>query len=297
MPKGTLIAVGGPTASGKTAAAIAIAKKLNTEIISADSRQFYAEMSIGTARPTPDEMKAVRHHFVGHLNVTDHLSAGAFADQALPVVIDLLERTGYAVVVGGSGLYMDALCYGLDDLPRKDAALREELNARLNANGLEDLVKELSQLDPASIDTIDIQNPHRVMRAIEVSRISGKPFSSLKKGRKVRPEFALRKLAMAWDREILYQRINKRVDMMITQGLEDEVRSLLPYRNEPTLNTVGYKELFTAFDGNCSIEEAIEKIKQHTRNYAKRQLTWMRRDADWEWISPTELAAHALMQA
>lgn len=288
MSKGTVIAIGGPTASGKTQAAVEIALAMNTEIISADSRQFYREMSIGTARPTALETDQVKHHFVGHMSITESMSAGVFADEALPVLNALLDRTGCAVVVGGSGLYMDALCYGLDPLPPSDAKLRAELERRVAATGLEDLVEELTALDPVTVRKVDTQNPHRVIRALEICLLTGKPLSKQKQGvHGNRPErdFDLRKVAIHWEREELYKRINTRVDRMMKDGLLDEVCSLIEHRHLPALNTVGYKELFLYLDAKSSLDDAVSKIKQHTRNYAKRQLTWMRRTNDWEWFA------------
>jgi tRNA dimethylallyltransferase len=296
MEQGTLIAVGGPTASGKTAVSIELAKVLGTEIISADSRQFFKEMSIGTARPSTEEMAGIVHHFVGHLSITECMSAGAFAEAALPISTGLIQKTGSAICVGGSGLYMDALCYGLNIAAPADDRLRQELSARLNTDGIEALVQELEELDPACIPDLDTKNPHRVMRALEICLVTGKPFSEQKKERTVRPEFKLRKVAINWNREQLYDRINQRVDGMMDDGLLDEVNALLPYRDLPALNTVGYKELFAHLDGACGLEEAVEKIKQHTRNYAKRQITWMRRHSDWEWFEPGTLISDLLKQ-
>jgi tRNA dimethylallyltransferase len=280
-PPGTLIVIGGPTASGKTQVAARLAKELGTEVISADSRQFYRAMRIGTARPTEAELLGVKHHFLGHLELQETWSAGTFARAAEPVLQDLLERNGTAVMVGGSGLYIDALLYGLDPLPLSDEKVRAELQERLRTEGLHGLVDQLRALDPDHWNTIDRDNPHRVIRALEVCLVSGKPYSVQRTTPEERSDMRILRFALGMPRHELYARINARVDRMIADGLLEEARSLLPDRALNALNTVGYKELFDHFDGRLSLHEAIALIKQHTRNYAKRQLTWLRRDERW----------------
>lgn len=287
----TLVVIGGPTASGKTTAAAAIAKQYGTEVISGDSRQFYHAMRIGTARPGEDELLGVQHHFLGHLEIERKWSAGQFAREAEPVLQGALDRFGIAVLVGGSGLYLDALTKGLDPLPTSDMRLRERLQHRLEQHGIGGLLKELEQHDPLTFQRVDHNNPHRVIRALEVCLITGKPYSAQRSTPTDREDVRIVRIAMDVKREALYQRINARVDRMVADGLIDEVRSLLPHRELNALRTVGYRELFEHFDGRCSLVEAIALIKQHTRNFAKRQMTWLRRDGDWQWIAPEDHTA------
>lgn len=288
MPERVLVVISGPTASGKTDAGIALAKHLGTEVISADSRQFYKAMRIGTARPIAEELQGVKHHFLGHLELEETWSAGRFAREAEPVLQELIDRQGIAVLVGGSGLYIDALVKGLDPLPASDPRLRERLQRQCEQRGLESLVAELERIDPATHERIDRSNPHRVVRALEVCMLTGKPFSEQRSGAKDREDLRLIRIAMDVPRDELYRRIDARVDRMVAEGLEAEVRSLLPYRALNSLQTVGYKEFFAHFDGALDRAQAIELIKQHSRNYAKRQLTWLRRDAPWTWMAPTD---------
>lgn len=292
--KPALIVVGGPTASGKTSAAAHLARHLRTEVISADARQFYHAMRIGTARPLAEELLGVPHHFIGHLELTTTWSAGEFARQAEPVLQDILARNGSAVLVGGSGLYVDALCsIGLDDIGA-DPLERERLQGMLNEKGLPALVENLKTVDPATHAVIDRNNPHRVIRALEVFAATGRPVSELRKGRSLRSDIQLCRIALDLPRAELYARIDQRVDRMVDEGLVEEAHALLPYRHTNALNTVGYKELFAHFDGDLALKAAIALIKQHTRNYAKRQLTWLRRDTAWNWLPPDteKLIAH-----
>jgi len=282
----TLIVIGGPTGSGKTHAAATLARRLGTEVISADSRQFYHAMRIGTARPAPEELLGVPHHFLGHLELTETWSAGQFARAAEPMLQDLLARYGTAVLVGGSGLYIDALVKGLDPLPMADPALRGRLEQRIKEEGLATLLTELERLDPATYRRIDRRNPHRVLRAVEVCLLTGRPYSEQRSGATDRSDIRIVRLAMDLPREELYRRIDARVDHMVEAGLVEEARALLPYRTHNALRTVGYTELFDHFDGRTTLHQAIALIKQHTRNYAKRQLTWLRRDASWRWTYP-----------
>ncbi|MCB9184874.1 MAG: tRNA (adenosine(37)-N6)-dimethylallyltransferase MiaA [Flavobacteriales bacterium] len=291
MPEPALIIIGGPTASGKTDAGIALAQHFGTEVISADSRQFYQAMRIGTARPAEAELQDVRHHFLGHLELEETWSAGRFAREAEPVLQELLGAHGIAVLVGGSGLYIDALVKGLDALPASDPRLRERLQHRMEQSGLNTLLTELERLDPTTHARIDRSNPHRVVRALEVCLLTGRPFSEQRSGAADRTDLRLIRIAMDVPREELYRRIDARVDRMIAEGMEAEARDLLPHRALNALQTVGYKELFAHFDGVLDRAQAIDLIKQHSRNYAKRQLTWLRRDAGWTWIAPTDHAA------
>lgn len=288
-PLGTLIVIGGPTASGKTKVAATLAKHYGTEVISADSRQFYQAMRIGTARPRAGELLGVKHHFLGHLELSAMWSAGEFARQAEPVLQDLLARRGIAVLVGGSGLYLDALCTGLDPMPMVDHAVREKLQHRFQKHGLKDLLAELDRSDPAISKVIDRNNPQRVIRALEVCLVSGKPFSAQHHGRHKRKDLLVVRIALDVPRSELYANIEARVDHMIAEGLEAEARSLLPHRELNALRTVGYRELFEHFDGTRTREAAIDLIKQHTRNYAKRQMTWLRREVGWKWLAPSAL--------
>jgi len=288
-PLGTLVVIGGPTASGKTQVAATLAKHYGTEVISGDSRQFYGAMRIGTARPSEDELLGVKHHFLGHLELEETWSAGEFARQAEPVLQDLLGQHRIAVLVGGSGLYIDALCNGLDPMPMVDHAVRERLQHRFQQNGFQDLLTELDRLDPAISSVIDRQNPQRVIRALEVCLVSGRPFSAQHSGHRQREDLRIVRIAMDVPRTELYAHIDARVDAMVAAGLEDEARSLLPHRELNALRTVGYREFFEHFDGSLSRAEAIERIKQHTRNYAKRQMTWLRREHAWQWIKPAEI--------
>lgn len=282
----TLVVIGGPTASGKTAVAAALAGHLGTEVISADSRQFYHAMRIGTARPAVEELLGVKHHFLGHLDLQATWSAGEFARQAEPVLQDILARHGRAVLVGGSGLYIDALCNGLDPIPPADHRERARLQEQFREHGLQPLLDRLHALDPESWRTIDRDNPHRVIRALEVCLASGRPFSTQRTGRRERTDMRIIRIALDLPRAELYARIDARVDRMVADGFVEEARSLLPNRALNALNTVGYKELFAHFDGTTGLAEAIALIKQHTRNYAKRQMTWLRRDPTWRWLPP-----------
>lgn len=286
--QGLLVVIGGPTASGKTHVAATLAKHFGTEVISGDSRQFYRAMRIGTARPNEEELLGVKHHFLGHLELEQTWSAGEFARQAEPVLQHILATHGMAVLVGGSGLYLDALTNGLDPMPLVDHAVRERLQQRFQQRGLTDLLAELDRLDPATSTVIDRSNPHRVIRALEVCIASGWPYSAQRIGPRQREDLRMVRIALDLPRAELYARIDARVDRMIADGLEEEARSLLPFRDLNALRTVGYREFFEHFDGKLSREEAIDLIKRHTRNYAKRQLTWLRREPGWQWYVPSD---------
>ncbi len=279
-----LIVIAGPTAVGKTAAAIKLAQQLKTEIISADSRQFYREMSIGTAKPNADELRQVKHHFIDSHSITENFTVGDFEKQALQLLDELFKTNDHVIMVGGSGLFIQAVTQGFDDLPTVDPEIREKLNRELVEKGIEHLQCELKEADPDYYHQVDLNNPQRLIRALEVFQATGKPFSSYRKAAvNVRP-FESIKIALNLPREVLYDRINRRVDIMVEQGLAEEVRSFLPYRHLNALNTVGYSELFDYFDGKTDLGTAINLIKQNTRRFAKRQLTWFRKDKDMKWM-------------
>lgn len=283
--KNKLIVIGGPTASGKTALAIRLAKQFQTEIISADSRQFYKEISIGTAKPTPEELAEVKHHFINSHSITESFNSGAFADAARILIDNLFKKHEVVIIVGGSGLYIKSLLEGFDDLPYVEENIRTNLKNSFKENGIQHLLDELKKSDPAYFEKVDQHNHQRVMRALEIIRASGKPYSSFLGNKNKNSTFDTECYCLDISREILYNRINIRVDEMMKQGLEAEAKSVLPYRNHTALQTVGYKELFDYFDGNISLEESISLIKQHTRNYAKRQLTWFKHQGDFKFVT------------
>ncbi|MBS1502138.1 MAG: tRNA (adenosine(37)-N6)-dimethylallyltransferase MiaA [Bacteroidetes bacterium] len=290
QPGKTLIVIAGPTAVGKTAAAIQLAKQINTEIISADSRQFYREMSIGTAKPTREELSQAKHHFIDSHSITENFSVGDFEKAGLAVLEDIFKRNDTAIMVGGSGLYIDAICKGFDNLPSSPPEIRAALNNGFEQNGIAWLQKKLKACDPAYYQQVDLNNPQRLIRALEVFESTGKPFSSFRKAETIKRAFACVKIGLNLPRQVLYERINRRVDDMIISGLVDEARLLYPYRHLNALNTVGYNELFDYFDGKTDLDTAISMIKQNTRRFAKRQLTWFRKDTSVQWQD----AAHAI---
>ena len=284
-----LIIIAGPTASGKTALAIHLAEKLETEILSADSRQFYREMSIGTAKPAPVELQQVKHHFIDSLTVTQDYNVGMFERDTLNLLEKIYEKKDTAVMAGGSGLYIQAVCKGFDDLPEADPELREQLILIFREEGIASLQNRLQALDPVYFQQVDIKNPHRLIRAIEVCQLTGKRYSDLRKtGAASLRTFSPLKIGLSLSREEMYKRINRRVDLMMEQGLLEEVKKLLPYRSYNALNTLGYKELFEYIDGKTSLPLAVEKIKQNTRNFAKRQMTWFRKDSGMNWFQPDD---------
>ena len=279
-----LISVVGPTAIGKTALSIDLAKHFKTDIISADSRQFFKEMRIGTAVPDDSELKKVNHHFIQHISVKDNYSVGQFEKDAMDLLEELFVKYDVVVLVGGSGLYLKAVLHGLDDFPDIDPSIRESLNERFRTEGLENLQQELNQKDPEAYNAIAIDNPYRVIRALEVCLGTGLQYSQFLTSRsKIRP-FESIGIGLTADREIIYDRINRRVDEMIAKGLLDEASKLLPYKHLNALNTVGYKELFEHVAGEQSLEKAISEIKKNTRRFAKRQLTWFRKDETIKWF-------------
>lgn len=279
----TLLVIAGPTATGKTEAAIRVAQHFSTEIISADSRQIYKEMRIGTARPSPEQLIAVQHHFIASQSIAAGYSAGQFEADALALLIKLFEKHQVVVATGGTGLYLKVLCEGLDMLPEVPEALKLALREKYDSGGMEWLRKEVARLDPDYFETVDQANPNRLLRALEVCLASGKPFSSFRKKQAANRPFRCIHVALDLPREVLYQRINQRVDDMIAAGLVEEARALVPYRHLPAADTVGYRELFRYFDGEWTLDEAIARIKQHTRHYARRQFTWFRNQGHFTW--------------
>ncbi|MEX0967022.1 MAG: tRNA (adenosine(37)-N6)-dimethylallyltransferase MiaA [Bacteroidia bacterium] len=285
-PTKYLIAVCGPTASGKTGLAVEIARQYQTSVLSADARQVYREMKIGTAPPTARELSAVPHYLIGNKSIAEDYSAAAYARDALNVLESLYQENDFAVLCGGSGLYIQALLQGFDSIPAVSPEIRQQLQQRLLQNGLEALQQELMEADPAGYRQIEIQNPQRVLRALEVSLGTGRPYSAFLGKEPLERPFTPIKLAIEWPREALYARINQRCDAMLEAGLLKEVEALLPFRQHQALQTVGYKEFFDYFDSKYSFDEAVLKFKQHTRNYAKRQLTWFRKDKTMRWFGP-----------
>lgn len=281
-----LILIAGPTAVGKTQLSLSIAEQYKTDIISCDSRQFYKEMCIGTAVPNADVLSKIKHHFIQNLSIEDNYSIGQFERDALAKIEDLHKNNNVIVMVGGSGMYIDAVCKGLDDFPPVPDSIREELNLRHKNEGLNVLKEELMMRDPDYHEFVDSSNPHRIIRALEVIIVSGKPFSSFLKKQTKKRNFKTVKIILNRERQELYNRINKRVDVMMKEGLLQEVKKLYDYKDCNALQTVGYNELFAYLDGEWDIETAIEEIKKNTRRYAKRQMTWFRRDTKNIFFNP-----------
>lgn len=284
-----LIVLAGPTASGKTATAIKLAKAFDAEIISADSRQFYKELSIGTAAPTAEELAQVKHHFVHNLSIEDKYDVADYEKDVLSYLKEYFKIKDVAIMTGGSGLFIDAVCNGLDSIPDISDAIRTKVTKMLDEGGLEALQKEVERIDNDYFQIVDKQNPRRLQRALEVYYQTGKPYSTFRQRNVAKRDFDIIKLAILWDREKLIERINKRVDMMMEQGLLDEVKSVYSKRHLNSLNTVGYKELFDYLDGKCTLEQAVEQIKINTRQYAKRQMTWLRKRNDYQWFTIDEV--------
>ncbi len=289
--RGTLVVVVGPTGSGKSALAVKLAMHLSAPIISTDSRQVFRGMPIGTAQPTAEELAAAKHYFIADREVEDDFNCGKYEAEAIQLLERLFTESEYVVAVGGSGLYVQALCEGMDDLPDADPAIRESLKQRLETEGLESLVAQLRMLDPKYVEEVDVCNPARVTRALEVCLTTGRPYSEQRKGEVAERPFNIIKIGTDMSRDVLYDRINRRVDMMVEDGLEAEARAMYPKRHLNALQTVGYRELFEHFDGKISFEEAVELVKRNSRRYAKRQLTWFRRDANTAWFNPNDLDA------
>lgn len=285
----TLVVLAGPTAVGKTEIGIEIAKYFNTEIISADSRQFYQEMNIGTAKPDSQQLATIKHHFIGHLSIHNYYNVSRFEQDVLHTLENLFQHYNLVLLVGGSGLYIDAVCNGIDDFPDPAPELRAYLKGILADEGIEKLRQMLATADPEYYKTVDVNNHSRLLRALEVCMTSGSKFSELRTESKKQRDFRIVKIALNMPRQSLFARIAQRVDVMMDKGLLDEVFRLLPFRHLNALQTVGYKELFEYIDGNITLEQAIEDIKTHTRRYAKRQITWFNRNGDYTWFDPVEI--------
>lgn len=280
-----LIAIVGPTAIGKTRRAISLATHFGTEVVSADSRQFYKEMKIGTAVPSDSELQQAKHHFIQHISINDTYSVGDFERDTSFILKELFKKHNVVIIVGGSGLYMDAVLYGLDDFPDVDPQIRKVLNTSLEQNGIVTLQKQLKEIDPKYYEKVDLGNPHRIIRALEVGISSGKPYSFYLGKKKNKNDFKHLLLGLRADRKIIYDRINQRVDLMINNGLPEEAKALFPKRHLNALNTVGYKELFAHFEGKTNLKDAVEEIKRNTRRFAKRQLTWYRKNKEVQWFN------------
>lgn len=283
-----LILVLGPTGIGKTIIGIQIANYFHTEIISADSRQIYRELNIGTAKPSEEELAAAKHHFIGHKSIQDYYNAYMFEIEALEEIDKIFVKKNTVLMVGGSMLYIDAVCNGIDDLPTIDAEIRENLKERFQKEGLESIRKELLKIDPEFYNKVDLKNHKRILKALEVYYMTGKPYSSLLTNKKKERPFHIIKIGLNMPREELYEKINKRVDLMIEKGLIEEAQRFYQQKGLNALNTVGYKELFEYFKGNIAKDKAIELIKRNSRHYAKRQLTWFKRDDAIHWFHPSE---------
>lgn len=284
-----LVVIAGPTAVGKTALGVQLARHLNTRIISADSRQFYHEMKIGTAAPSHEELCTVPHHFIHHLSIRETYNVSRFESEVLSLLDKLFIQYPVVLMVGGSGLYINAVCHGIDVLPDPEPEIRNELKKILERSGIKALQDELKRIDPEYAAKVDLANPARLIRAIEIYRSTGVAYSVLRTNKpKVRP-FRIVKIGLDLPRELLNQRINNRVDVMISAGLIDEARHLYPFRHLNALNTVGYKELFDHFDGLTTLDHAVDKIKTNSRRYGKRQMTWFRKDPEYKWFQPGDI--------
>ena len=284
-----LIVMTGPTAVGKTDVCLQVARQFDIPIINADSRQLFRELKIGTAAPTEEQMAQVKHYFVGSLSIGDYYSASMYEQDILQLLDTLFQDSDYALLSGGSMMYIDAVCNGIDDIPTVDDKTRDTLKRRLEEEGLEPLVEELHRLDPEHWAIVDRQNPRRVVHALEICLMTGKTYTSFRKAVKKERPFQIIKIGLNRDREELYHRINVRVDQMMAQGLLNEVRAMNEYRNVNALNTVGYKELFNYLDGLWTLDEAVERIKGNTRRYARKQLTWFKRDLQMRWFHPDDI--------
>ncbi len=283
-----LIVITGPTAVGKTNLCMDIAGQLGIPIINADSRQLFRQLPIGTAQPTKEQRARVRHYFVGTLDIGDYYSASMYEQDVMSLLQQLFAGSDYALLSGGSMMYIDAVCNGIDDIPTVDDETRSLMKRRLAEEGLEALVEELKRLDPEHYELVDRQNPRRVVHALEICHMTGKTYTSFRTSQKKQRPFEIIKIGLNREREELYQRINRRVDQMMEEGLLEEARTMLPYREANALNTVGYKELFNYFDGVWNLSEAVERIKGNTRRYARKQLTWFKRDTQMRWFHPDD---------
>lgn len=281
---GLLIVIVGPTAIGKTSLSIDLAKHFNCEILSADSRQFYKEMRIGTAVPTEDELSRAKHHFIQHLSIHDDYSVGDYERDAIKKLDEIFQSNNIAILVGGSGLYVNAVLYGLDDFPEVDKKVREKLNIELNKNGINTLQEQLKELDLETYQNIDLKNPQRLIRALEICIGTGKKFSSFKGKKQIKRNFTPIFIGLTAERALIYQRIEQRVDLMMREGLLEEAKALFPFKDLNALQTVGYRELFAYFEGKIELPFAVSEIKKNTRRFAKRQLTWFNRDKNIQWF-------------
>lgn len=284
--KKTLIVLIGPTGVGKTDLSIRIAEKYNSPIISADSRQLYSDLKIGTAAPAEEYLKRVKHYFVGTLKLTDYYSAAQYESDVISLLEELFKENDTILLTGGSMMYIDAICKGIDDIPTVDNDTRRMMMEKYEKEGLERLCAELKLLDPEYYSIVDLKNPKRVIHALEICYMTGKTYTSFRTGNKKQRPFDIIKIGLCREREELYERINRRVDMMINDGLVDEVKSVYQYRDLNSLNTVGYKEIIQYLDGNCTLNFAIEKIKQNSRIYSRKQMTWFKRDNEITWFHP-----------
>jgi tRNA dimethylallyltransferase len=285
----TLVVVLGPTGVGKSDISIQLAKYYKTEILSADSRQFYRELTIGTAVPMPEDLQAVPHHFIQTKSIHDYYNVSEYETEALEVIHQLFQFKNPLILTGGSMMYVDTICKGIDDIPTVDPLIRDEVVQWYNEHGLEALRERLLDLDPEYYRIVDLNNPKRLLHAVEICLMSGKTFSSFRKNKVQKRDFRILKVGINQDRKVLYDRINRRVDQMMDAGLLDEAKNVYEFRNLNSLNTVGYKELFAYMDGHCSLSEAVERIKGNSRKYARKQLTWYRKDQEIVWFEPDQI--------
>jgi tRNA dimethylallyltransferase len=283
----TLVAIIGPTAVGKTEIGVQLAEHFSSEIISADSRQMYRELKVGTALPSSEQLSRAKHHLIGNLSIHDYYNASMFEQDVLRLLSEIFPRNPIAFMVGGSTLYVNAVFHGIDDLPSVDPELRKDLQKQYLEQGIEFVRMKLKLLDPEYYQRVDLKNPNRLLKAIEISLMTGQPYSTLLTAPKVQRNFNIIKIGLNMEREILFDRINRRVDEMFDEGLPEEARELFPYKQLNSLNTVGYKELFQFLEGTISLDDAKEQIRKNTRNYAKRQLTWFKRDQEITWFDPS----------
>lgn len=283
-----LVVLTGPTGIGKTAVGIEIAQHFKTEIISADSRQIYKELEIGTAVPSNEELSAIKHHFIQTASINENYNASRYENEALELINSLFKKHNIVLMVGGSMMYIDAVCNGIDIMPDVDLEIRNSLKDTMEREGLESLRFQLKKLDPEYYSVVDLKNPNRIIHALEISIMTGKPYSSFRSNKKKKRPFSIIKMGLNCEREVLHQRINSRVDEMIKTGLEKEVQNLYHLKHLNSLNTVGYRELFSYFDNEITFEKAVELIKRNSRRYARKQLTWFRRDPEMNWFEPTQ---------
>lgn len=283
-----LIVITGPTAVGKTDLCLNIAEHLDIPVINADSRQLFAELKIGTAAPTQDQLVRIHHYFVGTLHIGDYYSASMYEQQVMELLPKLFGTSTFALLAGGSMMYIDAVCNGIDDIPTIDEKTRATMKQRLSEEGLEALVEELKELDPEHYEIVDRKNPRRVVHALEICHMTGRTYTSFRKTERKRRPFDIIKIGLNREREELYQRIDLRVDQMMEEGLVEETKEMLPFRTENSLNTVGYKEIFNYLDGLWTLPEAIARIKGNTHRYARKQLTWFKRDTEMKWFCPDD---------